>query len=89
MHFTIDGMKSFRATRGAARPVEEQAPHVAARGLAARLSRRLLSTCRTVHVYLSVLGLTVMLFFGITGFTAYHEDWFSATEAKWNRRHDR
>jgi hypothetical protein len=39
----------------------------------------LLSFCRTVHVYLTMLGLGVMLFFGLTGFTVNHEEWFGAT----------
>jgi hypothetical protein len=43
------------------------------------INRRLLSLCRTLHVYLTMLGLGVMLFFGITGFTVNHEDWFGAT----------
>jgi uncharacterized protein len=44
-----------------------------------RIQRHLLSLCRTVHVYLTMLGLGVILFFGLTGFTVNHEDWFGAT----------
>ncbi len=43
------------------------------------INRHLLSFCRTIHVYLTMLGLGVMLFFGITGFTVNHEEWFHAT----------
>jgi uncharacterized protein len=43
------------------------------------VNRRFLSLCRTLHVYLTMLGLGVMLFFGVTGFTVNHEDWFGAT----------
>jgi hypothetical protein len=31
---------------------------------------------RTVHVYLTMLGLAVILFFAVTGFMLNHEDWF-------------
>lgn len=43
------------------------------------IDRRLLSFCRTIHVYFTLLGLGVILFFGLTGFTLNHEDWFGAT----------
>jgi len=44
-----------------------------------RLNRKFVHQCRTLHVYLTMLGLLVLLFFGITGFTVNHEDWFGAT----------
>lgn len=44
-----------------------------------RINHALLAFSRTVHVYLTMLGLLVMLLFGITGFTVNHEDWFGAT----------
>ncbi len=43
------------------------------------INRKLLSFSRTVHIYLTMLGLFVMMLFGITGFTVNHEDWFGAT----------
>jgi len=43
-----------------------------------RVNRRLLDFCRTVHIYLTMLGLLVLLLFGFTGFTLNHEDWFGA-----------
>jgi hypothetical protein len=43
------------------------------------VNRHLLSICRTIHVYLTMMGLGVLLFFGVTGFTVNHEDWFGAT----------
>ena len=46
------------------------------------LHHRFVYACRVFHVYLSVLGLAVMLFFGLTGFTVHHEDWFGATNAR-------
>jgi hypothetical protein len=46
---------------------------------AMRINRTFLHYCRLVHVYLMMLGLFVMLLFGVTGFTVNHEDWFSAT----------
>jgi len=43
------------------------------------IHRGFLSFCRTIHIYLTMMGLFVMLLFGITGFTVNHEDWFGAT----------
>jgi hypothetical protein len=43
------------------------------------INRKFLAVCRTIHIYLTMLGLGVMLLFGITGFTINHEDWFGAT----------
>jgi hypothetical protein len=43
------------------------------------INRKLLHFSRTVHIYLTMLGLFVMMLFGITGFTVNHEDWFGAT----------
>ena len=43
-----------------------------------RINRKFLEFCRTIHVYLSMLGLLVMFLFGLTGFTINHEDWFGA-----------
>src|SRR6267154_2713222 len=34
---------------------------------------------RTIHIYLTMAGLGLMLFFAVTGFTVNHEDWFGAT----------
>lgn len=38
--------------------------------------------CRTVHIYLTMLGLFVMVLFGATGFTINHESWFGATSPR-------
>ena len=46
------------------------------------INKTFLSLCRTIHIYLSMLGFLVLLFFGITGFTVNHEDWFGATEPR-------
>ncbi len=43
-----------------------------------RVNRRLLDFCRTAHIYLTMLGLLVLLLFGFTGFTLNHENWFNA-----------
>ncbi len=43
------------------------------------INRQLLHHSRTLHIYLTMLGLFVMLLFGFTGFTVNHEDWFRAT----------
>lgn len=46
------------------------------------IKRAFLNLCRTIHIYLTMLGLGVMLLFAVTGFTAYHEDWFDAAGPK-------
>lgn len=38
--------------------------------------RLLLKWARLIHVYLTLLGLGLLLFFGVTGFMLNHEDWF-------------
>lgn len=43
------------------------------------VKKQFLALCRTLHVYLTMFGLLVMLLFGVTGFTINHEEWFGAT----------
>lgn len=42
------------------------------------INKTLLAVSRAVHIYLTMLGLLVMLLFAITGFTLNHEGWFRA-----------
>jgi hypothetical protein len=44
-----------------------------------RINRTLLAWTRTIHIYLTMAALGLMLFFAVTGFTVNHEDWFGAT----------
>lgn len=37
---------------------------------------------RTLHIYLSMLGLLVLVFFAATGFMLNHEEWFGFGEAR-------
>lgn len=46
------------------------------------IKKKFLALCRTLHVYLTMLGLLVMLLFGITGLTVNHEEWFGATHPR-------
>jgi uncharacterized protein len=46
------------------------------------INKTLLTFCRTVHIYLTMLGLLVMLLFGITGFTINHEGGLFAATPK-------
>lgn len=46
------------------------------------INKTLLAACRAVHIYLTMLGLLVMLLFGITGLTINHEHALGATDAK-------
>lgn len=43
------------------------------------VKKQFLALCRTLHVYLTMFGLLVMLLFGVTGFTINHEERFGAT----------
>ncbi len=60
------------------------APHPATFGaklLSWMLHHKLVYACRFFTSTSPCWGLAVMLFFGLTGFTAHHEDWFGATDA--------
>ena len=46
------------------------------------IRKNFLALCRTLHVYLTMAGLLVMLLFGVTGFTVNHEEWFGATRPR-------
>ena len=46
-----------------------------------RTYRWLLKTARTIHVYLTLFGLTLILFFAITGFMLNHTEWFLPDDA--------
>jgi uncharacterized protein len=43
-----------------------------------KLSRAVFAVSRTVHIYLTMFALLLMLFFGITGVLLSHEDWLGA-----------
>jgi hypothetical protein len=47
----------------------------------APLHRWLLKTARTIHVYTTLFGLFLLLFFAITGFMLNHETWFLVKDA--------
>ena len=47
-----------------------------------RFHRWLLKTARTIHVYLTLFGLTLILFFAVTGFMLNHTEWFLPDDAK-------
>lgn len=60
---------------------ETQTKQAAARGVSnrrrhKRLRRVLASWSRWLHIYLSMFGLAVILFFSVTGLTLNHPDWF-------------
>src|SRR5207247_7147213 len=44
--------------------------------------RRLLKACRLAHLYLTLFGLALILFFAVTGFMLNHEDWFLPAEPR-------
>ena len=39
------------------------------------INRTILAWTRTIHIYLTMAALALMLFFAVTGFTVNHEDW--------------
>lgn len=47
-----------------------------------RPGKRSLSLARTLHIYVSMALLLLMLFFAFTGITLNHPDWFGATSAE-------
>jgi uncharacterized protein len=47
-----------------------------------RFHRWLLKTARTIHVYTTLFGLAVILFFAVTGFMLNHTEWFLPDDAK-------
>jgi uncharacterized protein len=44
------------------------------------LRRWLLKWARSAHLYVTLFGLALLLFFSVTGFMLNHEDWFVAAE---------
>ena len=44
-----------------------------------RLWTQFIGWSRTIHIYLTMMGLLAMVLFGATGYTINHEDWFGAT----------
>ena len=42
--------------------------------------RMFLKWARTVHLYVALFALSLVLFFALTGFMLNHEDWFSPRE---------
>jgi hypothetical protein len=44
--------------------------------------RWLLKAARTVHVYATLFGLVLLLFFAVTGFMLNHEKWFGLDESQ-------
>lgn len=42
--------------------------------------RGLLKAAKTIHLYVTLLTLVLILFFAVSGFMLNHEDWFSPTE---------
>jgi hypothetical protein len=53
---------------------------------APKLNPQLLAVCRTVHIYLTMLGLFVMLLFSVTGLTINHEIALGAATARPTQR---
>lgn len=55
-------------------PVTTRTPHKR------KLSVRVAAVSRWLHIYLSMFGLFVLLFFSVTGVTLNHPDWFGGAE---------
>ncbi|MEM1227806.1 MAG: PepSY-associated TM helix domain-containing protein, partial [Planctomycetota bacterium] len=46
------------------------------------LYRKSAATIRWLHIYLSMLGFTALMFFSLTGITLNHPTWFGASEQR-------
>jgi uncharacterized protein len=46
------------------------------------MNRFFINLCRTLHIYLTLLGLLVMLFFSVTGIILNHDEWFMGQSPK-------
>ena len=46
------------------------------------LKRALTKWSRLTHIYLSMFGLLIVLFFAVTGFTLNHTEWFGWDESQ-------
>ena len=44
------------------------------------IRRWLIKWARTVHLYVTLFGVALLVFFAVTGFMLNHEDWFSPAE---------
>lgn len=43
---------------------------------------RIMKHVRTLHIYVSMFGLIILLFFSVTGFTLNHAEWFASAEPR-------
>lgn len=65
--------KSLLLPLNTVKPPAEPAPRT--RG---QLSRRTATVSRWLHIYLSMVSFSLLLFFAVTGLTLNHTDWFAA-----------
>lgn len=49
--------------------------------------RRIFTACRWIHVWLSTLALTLLVFFCVTGVLLNHLDWFESRGPHWREEH--
>lgn len=74
-------MNDFRKTRNVIEKSPETVARAAATNSVARKFKRLAASwLRWLHIYASMFGLAVTLFFAATGVTLNHPDWFGETE---------
>jgi hypothetical protein len=76
-------------SKSATQHPQSRAPHGNTRGFGPehgqaapkkkRLWQQFIGWSRTIHIYLTMMGLLAMVLFGATGYTINHEDWFGAT----------
>ena len=70
--------------RGASASAGRHAEH--ARSLRRRIAIRTAAVVRWLHIYLSMFGLAVVLFFSMTGLTLNHPGWFGEPERRLSAR---
>jgi uncharacterized protein len=66
----VEGLRQKRSSEESDRPVRGK------RSLRRRLAIKFASVAIWLHIYVSMFGLAVVLFFSVTGITLNHPDWF-------------
>jgi uncharacterized protein len=69
----VAGLRQKRSSNDAA---DQSAPVPRKRSLKRRLAIQVASVSLWLHIYVSMFGLAVVLFFSVTGITLNHPDWF-------------
>jgi hypothetical protein len=72
----VEGLRQKRSNDAADQPAPAPAQVPRKRSLKRRLAIQVASVSLWLHIYVSMFGLAVVLFFSVTGITLNHPDWF-------------